>query len=60
MRWSIVTGLDVATEAVLVLLPPYMVYLLQMKAQNKLRIIAAFCFRIRLALPVSSFAKARI
>ncbi|KAF2261346.1 hypothetical protein CC78DRAFT_521904 [Lojkania enalia] len=45
MRWSIVTGLDVITEVVALILPPYLVWQLQMKSTYKLRVIAAFCFR---------------
>ncbi|KAF2121707.1 hypothetical protein BDV96DRAFT_218452 [Lophiotrema nucula] len=45
-RWSIVTGLDVATEVIVLVLPPYLVWQLQMKTSYKLRVIAAFCFRI--------------
>ncbi|KAH7064015.1 hypothetical protein BKA63DRAFT_176967 [Paraphoma chrysanthemicola] len=45
-RWSIITGLDVATESILLFLPPYMVWQLQMRIENKLRVIAAFGFRL--------------
>lgn len=45
-RWSIVTALDIGTEAVMLLLPPYLVWHLQMRVGNKLRVIAAFWFRL--------------
>jgi hypothetical protein len=43
---EIITGLDVATESILLFLPPYMVWQLQMRIENKLRVIAAFGFRL--------------
>ncbi|KAF2441589.1 hypothetical protein P171DRAFT_446447 [Karstenula rhodostoma CBS 690.94] len=45
-RWSVITALDITTEAILLLLPGYLVWQLQMKTGYKLRVIAAFCFRI--------------
>lgn len=45
-RWSVITALDVLTEVILLLLPAYLVWQLQMKTSYKLRVIVAFCFRI--------------
>ncbi|KAF2203202.1 hypothetical protein GQ43DRAFT_279254 [Delitschia confertaspora ATCC 74209] len=46
MRWSVVTGLDVITEVISLVIPPYLVWQLQMKTEFKLRVISAFSFRI--------------
>jgi hypothetical protein len=46
MRWSVVTGLDVITEVISLIIPPYLVWQLQMKTAFKLRVISAFSFRI--------------
>ncbi|KAL1612384.1 hypothetical protein SLS60_000610 [Paraconiothyrium brasiliense] len=45
-RWIVITALDVVTEIILLVLPAFLVWQLQMKASYKLRVIAAFCFRI--------------
>ncbi|KAF9738730.1 hypothetical protein PMIN06_011150 [Paraphaeosphaeria minitans] len=45
-RWSVITALDIVTEVILLVLPAYLVWQLQMKTSYKLRIVAAFCFRI--------------
>ena len=42
------------TEVILLILPAYLVWQLQMKASYKLRVIAAFCFRflyVMVAIP---------
>ncbi|KAF1975933.1 hypothetical protein BU23DRAFT_456954 [Bimuria novae-zelandiae CBS 107.79] len=49
-RWSVITALDVVTEVILLLLPAYLVWQLQMKTSYKLRVIVAFCFRILVIL----------
>ncbi|KAF2625636.1 hypothetical protein BU25DRAFT_388559 [Macroventuria anomochaeta] len=45
-RWSLVTALDVTSEGLTLILPSYMVWQVQMKVETKLRVIAAFCFRL--------------
>ncbi|KAF2744789.1 hypothetical protein M011DRAFT_528121 [Sporormia fimetaria CBS 119925] len=44
-RWVVVTALDVTTEGLILTLPCYMVWQVQMRLQTKLRVIAAFGFR---------------
>lgn len=51
MRWIIITALDIATEVILLFLPAYLVWQLQMKTAYKMRVIAAFCFRILYTTP---------
>jgi hypothetical protein len=45
-RWSIITALDVTTEAFTLILPSYLVWQVQMRVETKLRVIAAFAFRL--------------
>ncbi|KAJ4294248.1 hypothetical protein N0V90_007938 [Kalmusia sp. IMI 367209] len=59
-RWGVITGLDIATELILLLLPAYLVWQLQMKTTYKLRVIAAFCFRILVIFFSIVHLKARI
>lgn len=46
IRWVVITALDIVTEVILLVLPVYLVWHLQMKPSYKMRVIAAFCFRI--------------
>ncbi|ORY09607.1 hypothetical protein BCR34DRAFT_589210 [Clohesyomyces aquaticus] len=50
LRWSIVTALDVITEVTTLLIPPYLVWQLQMRTSYKLRVVAAFCFRVAIII----------
>lgn len=45
-RWSVITALDVASEGLTLSLPAYLVWKIQMKVETKLRVIAAFGFRL--------------
>lgn len=45
-RWSIITALDIMTESFTLMLPSYLVWQVQMRVETKLRVIAAFGFRL--------------
>ncbi|KAF2133572.1 hypothetical protein P153DRAFT_393382 [Dothidotthia symphoricarpi CBS 119687] len=53
-RWSVITSLDIGTEVLTLCLPPYMVWQLQMRVQDKLRVIVAFSFRL-IVIVLSAF-----
>jgi hypothetical protein len=46
LRWHVITGLDIATELALLILPLQLVWELQMSTKNKLIVIIAFWLRI--------------
>ncbi|KAK1073302.1 hypothetical protein LTR74_002011 [Friedmanniomyces endolithicus] len=54
-RWQAITGLDITTEVLLLALPVYLVWGLQMPMRKKTMIIAAFYLR----LPVIGFSLGR-
>ncbi|KAK3109613.1 hypothetical protein LTR53_016948 [Teratosphaeriaceae sp. CCFEE 6253] len=54
-RWQVITALDIITEALLLALPVYLVWGLQMRIKRKAMIIAAFYLR----LPVLGFSIGR-
>lgn len=46
LRWHIITGLDIATELAVLVLPLQLVWKLQMPFKNKFIVIMAFWLRI--------------
>ncbi|KAF2630416.1 hypothetical protein BU25DRAFT_484485 [Macroventuria anomochaeta] len=46
LRWHVITGLDVATELAILVLPFQLVWKLQMSTKNKFIVIAAFWLRV--------------
>jgi hypothetical protein len=52
VRWDVVVALDVFTEFVMIVLPIYFLWSLQMSMNLKARVVIAFAFR----LPVAAFA----
>ena len=46
LRWRIITGCDIATEIVILILPLQLVWKLQMSPKNKFIVIAAFWLRM--------------
>jgi hypothetical protein len=52
LRWHVITGLDIATEVALLVLPLHLVWNLQMPTKTKLIVIVAFWLRIPYVLLV--------